>query len=341
MPGPLIFITGGTGFIGAHTVLASLEAGYRVRLSIRKPEQEATIFERYPNFASNIETVLITDFSNPDSFKKALGGVEYVFHLASPMPGAGTDVRKDYVEPAVDATLSVLKAALDFEEIKTLIVMSSVVALLPADTLTRIGEDIHAKDNTGDVIPVDLDRDFPPDLFGHAVRYASSKILAHQATRDFLSQQRPHYKLLTLHPAYVMGNDLTQTTAEGLGGINGMFFMSLGSEKPILGTAWVHVKDIAEAHVRAIQSEVDTGKEFLLSGPPFPWEDAIEYVKEKYPDLEVKLAPPFEGRWSADVSFAEKVLGMKWRSKESILDDLIGQQLQLRAQTGGAGDAKI
>lgn len=179
---------------------------------------------------------------------------------------------------------------------------------------------------------MDIDAPFPNDVFGSAMKYSASKILAHQATRDFLRDSKPRYTLLTLHPTYVIGDDLTQETAEGLGGINGLLFMSLSLEKPIIGTAWVHVRDIAEAHIKAIESDAKSGTEFLLSGPTFPWEEAIDYIKAKYPALDIKLQPPFGDRWKVDTSVAEKILGTQWRSKEEILDAVIGQQIALRAE---------
>ncbi|EMD96758.1 hypothetical protein COCC4DRAFT_142011 [Bipolaris maydis ATCC 48331] len=330
MSNSLVFITGGTGFIGAHTVQSLLEAGYRVRLSIRRPEQDAIVKKRYPKFASALETVLVKDFSDPESFKEGLAGAEHVIHLATPMPDrSGTDFRKDFAEPAVNATLAILKAALNFPQIKKVLVMSSSVALLPVSVLARPDLEYEVKDNTGEVIPVDFDAEFAPGLMGQVVKYSASKIVAHQATRDFVKEKKPNYTLITLHPTYVMGHDLTQETAEGLGGINSLLWASLGSEKPLLGTSWIHVQDVADAHVKALEANVEHGKEFLLSGPSFAWEDAIQYIWNKYPDLGVKLVPPFEGKWTVDVTGAETILGLKWRPKELILDEVIGQQLAL------------
>lgn len=135
MSGSLVFITGGTGFIGSHVIDVTLKAGYRVRVSIRKPEQAQKVTQRYPNYASNIDTVVIPDLSKSESFKDAFKGVDYIFHLASPMPGSGTDVRKEYVEPAIAATLSLLKAAQEFPQIKKVVVMSSGLSLMPMDAL--------------------------------------------------------------------------------------------------------------------------------------------------------------------------------------------------------------
>ncbi|KAF2658602.1 NAD(P)-binding protein [Lophiostoma macrostomum CBS 122681] len=331
---PLIFLTGGTGFIGAHTILAFLRANYRLRLTIRHPSQAALLASRYPTYKTSISTILMPDFSDAEALKQALDGVQYVIHLATPMPGSGTDFRKDFVEPAVSVTVAVLSAAKVVRGIEKVLVMSSSLALLPVDALARGGEVFDVKDNTGETIPVDFDTEFPPGLLGQIVRYAASKIVAHQATRDFVKDHKPGYALVTLHPVYVMGHDLTldKAQSQSLGGINGLFWASLFSEQPLLGTACVHVQDVAEAQVRAIQSDVGDGKEFLLSGPESSWEEIVGYIQKKYPDLELKLRPPFEGRWNVDVTAAETILGQTWRSKEAIIDEVIGQQFALQSK---------
>ena len=97
MPNSLIFITGASGFIGSHVVAASLKAGYRVRLSIRKAEQEQTLKELFPGFSSKIETVVVPDITSTAAFRSALDDVDYIFHLASPMPGKGSEIGRAHV----------------------------------------------------------------------------------------------------------------------------------------------------------------------------------------------------------------------------------------------------
>lgn len=131
----LILITGATGFIGSQVALVSLQAGYRVRLSIRKPEQEAVLRARYPNFNNQIETIIVPDITVRDAFELALDGVDYIFHLASPMPGGGSDLQTGYIDPAVKGTESVLFSALAFPRVKKVVIVSSLLALTPPTSL--------------------------------------------------------------------------------------------------------------------------------------------------------------------------------------------------------------
>ena len=181
------------------------------------------------------------------------------------------------------------------------------------------------------MLPVDLSMDFFSEESGsHGLRYAASKILAHQATRDFLKDNAPHYTTITIHPTFVLGHSLIQSTAEELGGINVMFWQSLMSEQPTIGNAWVDVHDVADAHVKCLETEIANGTEIILSAPPVSWESVANFVKDKYPMLGCKLQPPFDVNWTLDTTTANQVLGMKWRSWQSIVEDVVNQQLSLR-----------
>ena len=344
MPESTIFITGSTGFIGSDVASTALIAGYRVRLSVRKQEQVQKILKYYPEHASKIETVVISDMTDSESFKRALIGIDHVFHLASPMPGSGSDVRSDYVVPAVKSTEAILYAAMASPSIKKVIIVSSALSLAPLDALIVPEVTVKGKntpnrsqiihmltvsiDNTGEVIPINLDTVFPEGAAGHALKYSASKILAHQATRDFLKKNSPHYTLITLHPTLVLGHSIIQETGD-ISGSNGMVWQSLFSEKPVAPGGWVHVRDVADAHIKVLETDIESGTEFLLSGskPASPWAEVVTFVNSKYPGLGWKLQPPIEGGWRVDVSKAEEVLHINWRSKEDMVQDIVEQQL--------------
>lgn len=137
MSSDLIFITGATGFIGSQTVNSTLAAGHKVRLSIRRKEQEHGIREWIVGQQDHVEFVHIPDLTKPEAFRGHLNDVDYIFHLASPLPGKGEDVHKDYVDPAVSGTLAILKEAAKHDRIKFVIVMSSILALLPIGAMMK------------------------------------------------------------------------------------------------------------------------------------------------------------------------------------------------------------
>lgn len=131
----LIFITGATGFIGSHVVTQALAAGYKLRLSVRKESQISSLRSRFSEHAAKLDFVVVPDISTPSAFGQALHGVTYVFHLASPMPGKGSDFESDYLKPAVQGTTALLDAAKAVDTIKRVIIVSSLLALIPLDAL--------------------------------------------------------------------------------------------------------------------------------------------------------------------------------------------------------------
>ena len=61
---------------------------------------------------SNLELV-VADLTSDDGWLSALGGVEEVHHVASPIPAAQAKDRNDLIVPAPEGTLRVLRAARD------------------------------------------------------------------------------------------------------------------------------------------------------------------------------------------------------------------------------------
>jgi len=173
---------------------------------------------------------------------------------------------------------------------------------------------------------------FPESLTGHGMKYSASKILAHEATRDFLDKNNPQYILITLHPTFVLGHSLIQESAKDIGGINSLFWLSLFSDKPLIPTAWVHVRDVADVHIKALTDSVESGKEFLLSSPTFPWEEAISFTKAHYPALNCKLEAPVEEKWKVDVTSADNTFGIQWKTMETMIKEVIEQQLAFRKE---------
>ena len=141
MSPPLILITGATGFIGSHVVHQALSAGHEVRLSVRKESQIDTLRKLFSEHSSNLDFANTSDFTSSRSFSKALGDVTYVLHLASPMPGKGSNFQTDYLAPAVQGTLALLNAAKEVDTIKRVVIVSPIAAFMPLGTLATGSKD--------------------------------------------------------------------------------------------------------------------------------------------------------------------------------------------------------
>lgn len=188
-------------------------------------------------------------------------------------------------------------------------------------------------------IPVDPDMTFPEDpKASGGVKYHVSKVLTHRATLDWIRTNNPSFGLVTLHPSFVFGRNITQTSAEGLDGTNAMLWGCLHSAKPSIPPSGVDVRDVALAHLKALEIKTEASEEveeFILSAGPkdnWTWEQVANFVRSKYPALQVKLEGPFEEPPDVNTQKAETVLGMRWKRMEDTLGSFLDQQMELRAQ---------
>jgi len=75
-----------------------------------------------------IELVAV-DLMDPASIEAAVEGVDFVVHTASPFPNALPANLDDLYKPAVEGTLTVLKAA-QKHGVKRVVITSSVAAMI-------------------------------------------------------------------------------------------------------------------------------------------------------------------------------------------------------------------
>lgn len=93
-----------------------------------KPEKTDPLKIAFGDLFANIEFVE-ADLSNEESIDKSIEGATYVVHVASPITGnfEGTDKKVTIIKPAVDGTLSAMRAC-EKHGVKRIVVTSSIVA---------------------------------------------------------------------------------------------------------------------------------------------------------------------------------------------------------------------
>lgn len=169
------------------------------------------------------------------------------------------------------------------------------------------------------------------------ILYMASKLLANTATWDFWKTVKPQYALVTLHPAFVYGHNFMQTSADGIrGGSNGALWGFIMEGNPTGFLTAVHVQDVAEAHIRALDPKIGDGSKYLLAGKSITGPEVARFVQRVYPDAGAAITEDTQGvSNSVNTTKAETELGIKWRSFEAMVQEVIDQQLGFRKNASG------
>lgn len=335
------FLTGATGHIGFRVLALLLSQGYHCRISSRKLSTAAKLKElpSIAPYADNLEVIEIPDFFAPSAFDDAVKDVDFVFHIASPIPditsGSGSyDVDQTYISPAVTGTTSVLTSASKSPTVKRVVITSSVAII----------ENREGADSTG---PNDLRPMLPREMLESSVwaAYRGSKIAAYNASVQWMEDHKPNFDLVHVLPAYVQGKNEPVTTAQGLldrssSNTTLLQYVLGGQSDAPAPLDLVHVEDVAKVHVAALDSaKVNNGERLIANYQPgikdFSEIDPI--VGNLFP-AEVKSGLlPLGGKQAGrgqnyDASIARDRLGVKFQGVDEMVKSLFGQYVELKKQ---------
>ena len=243
-----VAVTGGTGFVGAHSVRALIEAGHAVRLLVRAPERIAPALD--PLGVGRVDHI-VGDVTDQVAVRRALEGCDAVLHAASVYALSrrrASEIRSVNAR-ATEVVLGVAEAL----ELDPIVHVSSYVALLPPPANGIVTADA----------PV-----------GHpAGPYARSKAASESIAREL--QQRGAPVTIT-QPGSVWGPHDPH-----MGETARIAMMILRGRMPVAlpGTlAVVDVRDVAEVHA-AVMQRGQGPRRFLVVAADVPFGDLIEMVR--------------------------------------------------------------
>ncbi|MBV8216742.1 MAG: aldehyde reductase [Verrucomicrobia bacterium] len=249
-----VLVTGGSGFIGCYCILQLLEAGYRVKTSVRDLKREADV--RSMLKTGGVEpgdqlSFRAADLAKDAGWPEAVSGCEYVLHVASPLPASTPKHEDELIVPAREGTLRVLRAARD-AGVKRVVLTSSFAA---------IGYG-HAPQKTP------FNETNWTNLNGHVVAYPKSKTLAERAAWDFMAKEAGNLELSVVNPVGVFGPVLGSDYSSSIIIVQRLMDGAVpGCPRLYFGV--VDVRDVADLHLRAMTDPAASGERFLAVAGEF------------------------------------------------------------------------
>ncbi len=280
-----VLVTGATGYIAKHIVAGLLNRGYHVVGSARSASSHAQIRDAVTpvlDDTSDLDTRLRTvalDLGSDEGWTAAMQGVDVLMHTASPFPLEQPKDPQEVIRPAVDGALRALRAA-HAAGIKRVIFTSSTVAVATGDL--KPGKTAFDEEDWSDV------------NHSEATPYAQSKTLAEQAAWDFVKSDAPEMELTVINPGFVLGAPLDGNYGTSIKVIERI----LAAKDPMLpkfGFSSVDVRDIAEMHIRALDTPESIG-ERIIGVNRFMWfSEMAKAIAEEYPERKISTreAPNF------------------------------------------------
>lgn len=258
MESELVLVTGGTGFVGAHCILALLEKGYRVRTTVRSLRREKDVRAMLETGGAAADAIARVSFAEADltsdaGWPEAVKGCTYVLHVASPFPPGAPKHEDELIVPAREGALRVLRAARE-AGVKRVVLTSSFAAI-GYGTAQQPG---HLNDEN------DWTDTSAPGLGA----YPKSKTLAERAAWDFVKKEGGALELSVVNPVGIFGPVLAADTSTSIELVKRL----LDGAMPGLPQLWfgiVDVRDVADLHLRAMVDPAAKGERFLCVAGDF------------------------------------------------------------------------
>ena len=221
-----VLVTGGTGFLGSTLVPLLREAGHEVRVLVRSDEP-------FPGAES-----VKGDVRDPESIRRALDGVEGLYHLAGLVSRDPADARRMY-ELHVDGTRHLLEAAAR-AKLKR-IVLASSSGTIGVSRVRRVATE---------------EDDYPIETVGRWPYYLS-KIYEEKIAVELSRRGLP---VVILNPSLLLGpGDGRMSSTQDI-------FRFLMGRIPVMprgGISFVDVRDAAQAFLAAL-TKGNVGERHLI-----------------------------------------------------------------------------
>ncbi|MFF5144805.1 SDR family oxidoreductase [Streptomyces sp. NPDC013157] len=279
-----VLVTGGTGFLGSHTIAQLLTAGHTVTTTVRSLTRRSDV-ERMLKVAGSPHADRVSyveaDLTSDRGWDRAVAGAEYVLHVASPFPGTRPKDEDEVIVPARDGALRVLRAAREAGVRRTVLTSSfAAVGYGHGRTGRTFGEDDWTETDGPGVSA-----------------YIKSKTVAERAAWDFVEREGDGLELAVVNPVGIFGPVLGPDYSASIRIVHAMLTGAMRAAPPIW-TNTVDVRDAADLHLRAMTAPEAAGQRYLaLAGEPISFHHIALALRARLGEAAVKAPTGTAPAW--------------------------------------------
>ncbi|KAL3528973.1 hypothetical protein ACH5RR_008295 [Cinchona calisaya] len=264
--GHVVCVTGAGGYIASWIVKLLLEKGYIVRGTVRNPDDAKYGHLWELEGAKERLTLYKGDLLDYHSLREAINGCDGVFHTASPV----TDDPEQMLEPAVAGTRNVINAAAEAKVRR--VMFTSSIGTVYMDP-NREPEKVVDESCWSDLEFCKNTKNW----------YCYGKTVAEQSA--WAETKEKGVDLVVINPVLVLGPLLQPTVNASV--LHILKYLT-GSAKTYANSvqAYVHVKDVALAHVLLYETPSASGR-YLCAESMLHRGDVVEILAKFFPEYPI------------------------------------------------------
>jgi nucleoside-diphosphate-sugar epimerase len=285
--------------------------------------------------------------SNPD--------LDYVIHTASPFLAKFEDPILDVLEPAINGTVGILKAIDEYApQVKRVVITSSFAAIVNTESPPKAYDESSWNPVTWDESLSDKSKTYRGSKVSKGLSnfYKALQFLiiprpmqtfAEKAAWGFLDKEKPSFDITTINPPLVYGpiahhlENLDRLNTSNLNIRDIIQGKYKDNPLPPTGTfLFTDVRDLALAHVRAIEVPEAGGKRFFVVAGHCSHKQIVDGLRKTHPELSSRLPENPRDDFPTDVygydnSRAREILGLEFKPLQDCIKDTATSLLKLGA----------
>ncbi len=242
-----IFITGATGFIGKHLIKRLSQTEHKLYCLVRKSSKVSAIEE-------SGATLIIGNVTDKNSLREGMKGCDWVINLAN-IYSFWEPNRQIFEEVNVGGTRNVMECALE----------------------TGISKVVHV--STAGIYGKPKDCPFNEESQVGPVRFCEYFKTKYEG--DLIAWELYEKKglpLVMIYPSAVLGSGDTKATGRYIKNLINRSLPATIFHDSVL--TWVHVRDVAEAIVKAVEKENNLGEKYLIGKQQLSFREINEMIRE-------------------------------------------------------------